>query len=126
MIENRNIAEVLAEEAEHAEQHRDDDLAPGYRRARAPREPAQVYSLRIPVDRLEQLRELAAERHMTPSALMRAWVLDRLDAEAGHEVIADDVHGGHEPVEGSGEFLVQALREVVREELKRAGVRRAS
>ena len=125
MTKKRNVADVLAEEAEHAEQHRDDDLAPGYRRARAPREPAQVYSLRIPVERLEQLRGLAAEKHMTPSALMRAWVLDRLDAEAAHEAVGDDVNAGREPAEGSGEFLVQALREVVREELKHAGVRRA-
>lgn len=78
------------------------------------------------MERLEQLRGLAAQKHMTPSALMRAWVLDRLDAEAAHEAIGDEVDAGHEPAEGSGEFLVQALRKVVREELKRAGVRRAS
>jgi hypothetical protein len=84
-MKRKNIAEVLAEEAEHAEQHRDDELAPGYRRARPPREPAQVYSLRVPVNRLGQLRRLTAEKHMTPSALMRSWVLKQLDAAASAE-----------------------------------------
>jgi hypothetical protein len=115
-----DIAEVLAEEAEHAEQHRDDELTPGHRRARPPREPAQVYSLRIPVDRLEQLRRLTAEKHMTPSALMRSWVLERLDAEASAEASGRVVVG--DPEAG----LTALLREVVREELERAGVKRAS
>ena len=44
---HHNIADMLADEAEHAEQHRDDELTPGYRRAHPPREPAQVHSLRI-------------------------------------------------------------------------------
>jgi len=119
----KNIADVLAEEAEHAEQYRDDEPAPGYRRARPPREPAQVYSLRIPVDRLEQLRRLAAEKHMTPSALMRAWVLERLDAED-----ASQPAGPLESAVGSGKTesaLKHALREIVREELERAGLKRA-
>lgn len=122
MMEKRNVADMLAEEADHAEQHRDDELAPRYRRAPAPRELAQVYSLRIPVERLEQLRRLAADKHVTPSALMRAWVLDRLDTEAAGEAAGDEAHAGREHAEGSGESLVQAIREVVREEFKRAGV----
>jgi Cdc6-like AAA superfamily ATPase len=123
-MKRKNIAEVLAEEAEHAEQHRDDELAPGYRRARPPREPAQVYSLRIPVDRLEQLRRLAADKHMTPSALMRSWVLERLDAEASAEASVLVVAG--DPGAGKTAVLQALLREVVREELERAGVKRAS
>jgi len=78
----KTMADMLAEEAEQAEQHRDDELTRGHRRAE-PKEPAQVYRLRIPADRLDQLRQLAADRHTTASALMRAWVLDRLDTEAG-------------------------------------------
>jgi aryl-alcohol dehydrogenase-like predicted oxidoreductase len=117
-----NIAEVLAAEAEHAEQHRGDALGPGHRRARPPREPTQVYSLRVPVEQLEQLRHLAAEQHLTPSALMRAWVLERLDAEAGHEATSHPQRTANEPAEP----LAQMLREVIREEFKRAGVQRAS
>jgi aryl-alcohol dehydrogenase-like predicted oxidoreductase len=77
----QNIGDVIAAEAEHAEHHRDDaPSTQGYRRTHPPREPAQVYSLRVPADRLEQLRELAADKGVTPSALMRGWVLERLDA----------------------------------------------
>jgi len=134
-MSRKNIADVLAEEAEHAEQHRDDELAPGYR-AQPPKEPAQVYSLRIPADRLDQLRSLAAERHQTPSALMRAWVLERLDAEASGTAAGDVdlVRLGQLLVEhhyGAGKSspvlaLIETLRELVREELARAGVSKAS
>jgi len=44
-----------------------------------PRQPSQVYSLRIPVDRLEFIRQVAAEHNELPSALMRRWVLERLE-----------------------------------------------
>jgi Lsr2 len=109
---------MLADEAEQAERHRDDELTtPGYRRARPSREPAQVYSLRIPVGQLEQLRRLAASRHMTPSALMRSWVLERLDAEAGSEAQSGDPN---QPAAGQSAFPVQVLRLVIREELERA------
>lgn len=47
----------------------------------APAAPTQVYSLRIPVERLAQLRRVADRRGMAPSALMRTWVLAALDAE---------------------------------------------
>ena len=120
---HENIADLLAEEAEQAELHRDDELTPGYRRARPSREPAQVYSLRIPVEWLEQLRGHAADRHMTPSALMRAWVIERLEAEATKETGPD---GANRPGSGSNEFPVQTLRLVIREELERANTRPTS
>lgn len=100
----KSTAELLAAEAEAAERHRDDEPGPGYRRARPPKEPAQVYSLRIPVDRLEQLRRRAEARHTTPSALMRQWVLERLDDEAT-------------PTDGVA--FLETVRTVVREELER-------
>jgi hypothetical protein len=79
----KDIADLLAAEAEGAEQHADEeDHGPSSRRRHPPRDPAQVYSLRVPVAQLEQLRELAAERRVSPSALMRQWVLERLAAEA--------------------------------------------
>jgi len=136
-VTGKNIADMLAEEAEHADQHRDDELTRGHRRAQPPKEPAQVYSLRIPADRLDQLRQLANERHTTPSALIRAWVLDRLDLEAA----AADAGPGHGPIRfgyplahamGSGRtesalaLLDQTLRQLVRDELDRAGINEAS
>lgn len=43
-------------------------------------ERGQVYTVRIPMDRIERLRELAAELGVPPSSLIRQWVLERLDA----------------------------------------------
>jgi hypothetical protein len=81
-MSNKDIPELLAAEAEEAERHADEeDHGPSYRRRHPPRDPAQVYSLRIPVGQLEELRELAAGKGVTPSALMRQWVLERMAAE---------------------------------------------
>ena len=42
---------------------------------------AQVFSLRLPALRMEQLRRLAASRGVSPTALAVDWVLERLDHE---------------------------------------------
>lgn len=76
------IADLLAAEAEAAEQLRDDDdLGPTYAPKHPPKDPSQVYSVRIPVSRLEQLRQRATEEGVAPSSLMRKWVIERLDAD---------------------------------------------
>lgn len=49
-----------------------------YRRPRPPREPSQVYSVRISVDRLQLLRDLAESEGVTPSALARRLVVEGL------------------------------------------------
>jgi hypothetical protein len=41
--------------------------------------PSQVYSLRLPVERVAQLREVAETHGVTPSALIRSWVVEKLD-----------------------------------------------
>lgn len=56
--------------------------APGQRGRRQTPDPSQVYSVRIPVERLEQLRALAIERGIAPTALLRQFVLGRLDIES--------------------------------------------
>lgn len=77
-----DLAKQLEEVADAAERHaEDEDHGPSYRRRHPPQDPAQVYSLRIPVDQIEELRQLAADKGVTPSALMRAWVLERIAAE---------------------------------------------
>jgi len=62
-----------------------------YVRPKAPRSPAQVYSVRIPVDRIEELRVVAERQGKLPTALIREWVIERLDAassaEPGHIVV---------------------------------------
>jgi hypothetical protein len=78
----QNIADLLAAEAEAAEQLRsEDDLGPTYVSRHPPKDPSQVYSVRIPVGRLAQLRQRAAEKGIAPSALMRQWVIERLEAD---------------------------------------------
>jgi hypothetical protein len=77
------IASILAEEAERFE--REKDLPPKGPLGR-PRmtdvERGQVYSIRIPVGKLEELRQLASSKGEQPTALMRKWILERLDREA--------------------------------------------
>ncbi|MHB8451847.1 MAG: hypothetical protein ACYDAQ_15580 [Mycobacteriales bacterium] len=43
-------------------------------------DPAQVYAVRIPLSRLAELRALAEEIGEPPTALIRRWVLEQLDA----------------------------------------------
>ena len=57
------------------------DVEPDWVRHREPSKvPTAVYSVRIPVERIAELRELAASRGVQPTVLIRAWVLARLDA----------------------------------------------
>ncbi|HET8661271.1 MAG TPA: hypothetical protein VFM55_20015 [Micromonosporaceae bacterium] len=84
-----NIAAILAQEAEEAESRADaeerGEQAPlrGQRARRQGSEATQVYTVRIPVDRLEELRVLAARLDVPPSVLLRRWALERLDLELG-------------------------------------------
>lgn len=83
-----SIREVLAREAEEAETAAEAQEAGGQPSPTGQRpagasnsEASQVYSVRIPVERLEQLRQLAEERGVRPTALLREFVIDRLDRE---------------------------------------------
>lgn len=42
---------------------------------------AQVFQLRLPALRIEQLRRIAQERGVTPGSLAVDWVIERLDRE---------------------------------------------
>jgi hypothetical protein len=74
----RQMAAAI-ERAEAADVAEDEDVE--YYRVPPPVDPSQVYSVRIPVSRLDQLRRIAAERGIRPSALMRVWVVERLEQE---------------------------------------------
>lgn len=102
---SEDIRDVLAREAEESEQRRDQPTRL-LRRARPPREPAQVYSVRMPVDRIDQLRQIAERAGVTPTALMREWVLERLDNETPAVI---DLAGR----------LRRLIRDQVRDELER-------
>lgn len=83
-----SIKDMLVREAEDAEaRHEAEERGeveprPGQRARRQATDPSQVYSVRIPVDRIEQLRLLAVERGVAPTALLRQFVLERLDVES--------------------------------------------
>lgn len=78
---NESIRDILAREAEEAESVAEEEEPTGQRARAQAGDPSQVYSVRIPVDRLDQLRRLAEDRGIRPTALLRQFVLDRLDAE---------------------------------------------
>jgi len=73
---DKGLKDKIAVEAEHAEASRDAELP--YRRRRPPRSP--VYGLRLPHERIDQLRRLAEARGVEPSALVRQWVIEHLEA----------------------------------------------
>jgi hypothetical protein len=76
--------ELLARVAEAAEADPDADAEVNWVRHQRPsKNPTAVYSVRIPVDRIEELRQLAVERNVQPTALIRTWVLAQLDAAKG-------------------------------------------
>lgn len=90
-----SIRDMLAREAAEAKAVADAEVrgerspAPGQRARRQPGEASQVYSVRIPVDRLAQLRQLADERGVAPTVLLRQFVLERLDQETAPVVPAE-------------------------------------
>jgi len=54
-------------------------------RRRASTDPAQVYSIRIPVGLLDELRRIADREGLPPATMVREWVIERIQ----REVIAD-------------------------------------
>jgi uncharacterized protein YdiU (UPF0061 family) len=76
-----DVSKLLAEEAAAAEAAAHVETPMVRNRVKA-KEPSQVYSLRIPMGRLEELRQRAEQQHVAPTVLMRRWILDRLDEEA--------------------------------------------
>jgi hypothetical protein len=83
---SESVRDMLAREAAEAEQRADAEErgeitpAPGQRGRRRAADPSQVYTVRIPVSQLRKLREAADGLSMQPSALIRQWVIERLDA----------------------------------------------
>ena len=83
---SESVRDMLAREAAEAEARADAEErgeiapVPGQRGRRRAADPSQVYAVRIPVSRLRRLREVAASLKMQPTALIRQWVIERLDA----------------------------------------------
>ena len=73
---DRDLLDKIATEVAHAEATRDAELP--YQR-RQPTGAQAVYGLRLPVDRIEQLRQIAQARGIDPSVLARHWLIEQLD-----------------------------------------------
>jgi len=74
-------SEEMAGAIEEAERRQSEEDERPYVRPTRPVRGGQVYSVRIPVEKIEALRKIAVELEVQPSALMRQWVLERLDDE---------------------------------------------
>ena len=81
----KDTPEILAAVTQRSEKNRDKEVR--YVRVGRPPKPVaergQVYSIRIPVGRLEQLRLLADAEDKQPAVLARDWILERLEEESG-------------------------------------------
>lgn len=79
-----SVHETIREEAKRQDALEEKgvlDELPFTRIRRYAKEPSQVYAIRIPVSRLRVIRWLADRRKEQPTALLREWVLERLDEE---------------------------------------------
>lgn len=61
------------------------------RSVRQGRTPSQVYSIRVPVERLEEIRNLAATRGVPPTVMLREWIIEYLDREIASSRASGDV-----------------------------------
>lgn len=79
----KRTRDQINEAAERAEAELDalDENAPAPVRTRQAGETSQVYSIRIPSTFVERIRQLADARDEASSAMLRRWVLERLEVE---------------------------------------------
>jgi len=76
--DERGLREKIDAIAKDFEADTDPDVSQYVPHQRPPRDP--VYSLRIPRERIDQLRAVAEARGMDASTLARQWIVDQLDA----------------------------------------------
>jgi hypothetical protein len=82
---SESVQDILAREAAEAEARANAEErgeiapTPGQRGRKRAADPSQVYAVRIPVSRLRRLQEVAASLNVQPTALIRQWVIERLD-----------------------------------------------
>ena len=84
MNRERSRHDEMLEAIDEAEaMEKEEEREAVYRRPQRPRDPAQVYSVRVPADRLEQLREMAQRDGLSTSALVRHLVIDGIERRLG-------------------------------------------
>lgn len=72
---------LIDAEAEHAEDHRGDPAPAAAQGTRPHRAKSEMLSLRLNPDELTAVRELARQRDIPASALVRGWILQHLTDE---------------------------------------------
>lgn len=106
-----DISKLLADEAAASEAAATVETPMVRNRVKA-KEPSQVYSLRIPLGRLQELRERAEQQHVAPTVLMRRWVLDRLDEEAERGSRLEERRAALQDERGEEDLLVLTQAEL--------------
>jgi hypothetical protein len=79
MKRSKLVEDILAEADRVEELDATESDAAIYVRPRAPRDPSQVYSVRIPVSAIDDLREMAEGAHLPVTTFMRHVVADQVD-----------------------------------------------
>lgn len=65
---------------EESERTKDEPYPPDAKPTRPNR--SRVYSVRLSPDEQVRVQQLAEEKHLPPSTLVRSWILDRLEQES--------------------------------------------
>ncbi len=76
-----DIQRLISQEAEYAELHHDDPIPDDARATRPNRAKSVMFSLRLNPDELAALQDLARDSDVPASALVRGWIVQRLEAE---------------------------------------------
>ncbi len=76
-----DLQRLITEEADYAEQHRDDPIPADARATRPNRAKSVMFSLRLNPDEMAAVQDLAHESNVPASALVRGWITQRLAAE---------------------------------------------
>ncbi|MGH3518267.1 MAG: hypothetical protein ACRDQ7_12780 [Haloechinothrix sp.] len=84
-----DIARLIDEEAEHAENTRDDPYPPGVIAERRNRTRSSVYSVRLSDDEIAEIQRLAQSAGVPASTLVRSWITQRIAAARSSTAAVD-------------------------------------
>lgn len=73
--------EFAARLREESEARKDDPYPAHTEGTRPNRRRSRVYSVRLSAEEQDELRRVAAAKHLPASTLVRSWILERLDTE---------------------------------------------
>jgi len=76
-----DLERLIEDEAAYAERHRDDPIPADAHATRPNRPKSVMFSLRLNPDELAAVHDLAGERGVPASAVVRGWIVQRLAAE---------------------------------------------